>query len=188
MLLRRVARPLLSAIFISGGVNQLLNPEGHQQAGQQVLDKAAPVLDKAGQRLPGQGTPSDQTWVMVDGGVKVGAGALLALGWAPRLAATALAASLIPTTLATHRFWEMQEGDERQAQQIHFFKNCGLLGGLLLAAVDTEGKPSLGWWAKRAARTAEKALSGASDTVEDVTSRASDVLDDVADRLPALSR
>ena len=33
----------------------------------------------------------------------------------------------------------------------HFFKNVSMLGGLLIAAVDTEGKPGLAWRAKNAA-------------------------------------
>jgi hypothetical protein len=35
---------------------------------------------------------------------------------------------------------------------MHFVKNLGLLGGLILAAVDTEGEPSLSWRAKRSVR------------------------------------
>jgi hypothetical protein len=36
-------------------------------------------------------------------------------------------------------------------QRIQFFKNVSMLGGLLLAALDTEGRPSLSWRAHRAA-------------------------------------
>jgi hypothetical protein len=35
---------------------------------------------------------------------------------------------------------------------MHFLKNLGLLGGLLLAAADTEGRPSIGWRAERLLR------------------------------------
>ncbi len=156
-MLRRIARPLLAGIFISGGVDQLLKPEPKAKSAQPIVEKAAPALDQAGQKLPVP-VPSDATaWVQVDGAVKVGGGLLLALGRMPRLAAAALAASLLPTTLAEHRFWEMQDKSERAAQQIHFFKNCSMLGGLLLAVADTEGKPSVGWWGRRAARTAKRA-------------------------------
>jgi hypothetical protein len=41
---------------------------------------------------------------------------------------------------------------------MHFLKNLGLLGGLILAAFDTEGAPSLGWRAKRQARELETAI------------------------------
>jgi putative oxidoreductase len=49
----------------------------------------------------------------------------------------------VPTTLAGHPFWEKEDPADRRAHQIHFLKNIGMLGGLLLAAVDTEGRPSL---------------------------------------------
>ena len=42
---------------------------------------------------------------------------------------------------------------------MHFFKNLGLLGGLILAALDTEGEPSLSWRAKRRGRQIEAALA-----------------------------
>ena len=146
MLLRRVARPLLAGIFITGGIAQLRDPEGHAKA-------AHPVLDQVAGLVPVQQPPSNLTLVRVDAGVKVGAGVLLALGKAPRLAATALAATLVPTTLAGHRFWEEEDPELRAQQQIHFVKNLGLLGGLMLAAADTEGKPSLAWRARHAGRT-----------------------------------
>ena len=57
----------------------------------------------------------------------------------PRLSAAVLATSLVPTTLAGHRFWEAP-AETRQQQQLHFFKNLSLLGGLLIAAGDTDGQ------------------------------------------------
>jgi uncharacterized membrane protein YphA (DoxX/SURF4 family) len=39
-------------------------------------------------------------------------------------------------------------------QRIHFLKNVSMLGGLILAATDTNGRPSLGWRAKKTAQTA----------------------------------
>jgi uncharacterized membrane protein YphA (DoxX/SURF4 family) len=86
------------------------------------------------------------------------AATLLATGRLPRVAATVLAVSLVPTTLAGHRFWEGTDPQARAAQRIHFLKNTAMLGGLILAAVDTEGRPSLGWRARRAARRAVRAL------------------------------
>jgi putative oxidoreductase len=65
----------------------------------------------------------------------------------------------VPTTLAGHRFWEEDDPARRHQQQIHFFKNLGLLGGLVLAAADTGGAPSLGWRARRAARRVRRKVS-----------------------------
>jgi uncharacterized membrane protein YphA (DoxX/SURF4 family) len=146
MLLRRIARPLLAGVFISGGIAQLRDAEGHAKA-------ASPVLDKVAGLAPTAQPPSNVTLVRADASIKVGAGLLLALGKAPRLSAAALATSLVPTTLAEHRFWEMRDPEQRKAHQIHFVKNLGLLGGLLLASADTAGKPSVAWRARRVGRT-----------------------------------
>jgi uncharacterized membrane protein YphA (DoxX/SURF4 family) len=92
--------------------------------------------------VPQAPIPSDpKTLVRVNGAVQIVSGLMLATGKAPRLAAAALATSLVPTTLAAHRFWD--EGDPATASQQRtlFFKNLSAGGGLLLAAVDTEGKP-----------------------------------------------
>jgi putative oxidoreductase len=69
--------------------------------------------------------------VRLNGAAMVAGGAALTLNKLPRLAALGLLASLIPTTMAGHSFWEM-EGADRKAQEIQFYKNLGLFGGLLV--------------------------------------------------------
>ncbi len=88
--------------------------------------------------------------VKVNAGAMVGAGLLLSTGKLPRLSSVVLAGTLVPTTLAGHRFWEEEDPERKAQQQVHFMKNLGLLGGLILAAVDTEGRPGLAWRAKHA--------------------------------------
>jgi uncharacterized membrane protein YphA (DoxX/SURF4 family) len=68
--------------------------------------------------------------------VQVTAGALLVLGKAPRLSALALAGSLIPTTLAGHSYWKIEDPATRKAQRIQFHKNLAMIGGLLFAVLD----------------------------------------------------
>ncbi|MFD4368716.1 DoxX family membrane protein [Rhodococcus sp. NPDC058521] len=158
MLVRRIARPLLSTIFIAGGIDALKNPSGKAQA-------AAPLIDKSTEALPSSVTdtvPTDvETLVKINAAVQIGGGVLLATGKAPRFASLALAGSLVPTTLAGHDFWNENDPAQRSAQRIAFLKNVSLLGGLLIASVDTEGKPSLGWRGRRAARNAQASLAGA---------------------------
>jgi putative oxidoreductase len=75
--------------------------------------------------------------------VQVLGGALLALGVAPRLSALALAGSLIPTTLAGHSYWAVEDPAARKQQRIQFHKNMAMLGGLLFAVLDEPGdRPS----------------------------------------------
>ena len=140
---RRIARPLLASMFISGGVDAIQSPEGK-------VKSAAAVTEPLKARFAF--LPEDPaTLIRLNGMVQVGAGGLLALGKFRRLASWALVASVIPTTYAGHRFWDEVDDDARTQQRVHFLKNLGLLGGLILAATDTEGAPSLGWRARRRA-------------------------------------
>jgi uncharacterized membrane protein YphA (DoxX/SURF4 family) len=70
-----------------------------------------------------------------------------------------LATTLIPTTLAGHAFWAEEDPQARAQQRIQFLKNASMFGGLLLAALDTEGRPSIPWRAKRAAHQAAEHVS-----------------------------
>jgi uncharacterized membrane protein YphA (DoxX/SURF4 family) len=150
MLLRRIARPLLAGTFVYGGIGELRDPKSHAQL-------AEPVVNTVVNRVPIERAPSAITVVKLDAGIKLGAGILLALGKAPRLAAAVLAADLVATTLAGHRFWESEDPRERTDQLIHFLKNLGLLGGLLITTADTAGKPSLAWRGRHAGRAATAA-------------------------------
>lgn len=126
-LVRTLARPMLSAVFISGGVDQLRHPDAKAA-------KVEPVTDLISRSVPR--APKDpETLIRINGAVQVGAGVLFALGRFPRLSALVLAASLVPTTAGGHRFWEETDPGQRSAQQIHFLKNAGLFGGLLFAAI-----------------------------------------------------
>ena len=162
MLVRRIARPLLASSFVYGGIDTLRNPQSRVPGAAPVVEQITAAAD---QQLPVQVPRDVEQWVKIDAGVKVAAGSLLALGKLPRLSALALSASIVPTTLAGHRFWEHDDPKERFGQMSHFLKNLGLLGGLLIAAVDTEGRPSVGYRARRAATKAadstEKSLERA---------------------------
>ncbi len=123
--IRRVSRPLLASMFIYGGIDSVRNPDAKAKRADTVT---GPLAD----RLP---IPDDPVaLVRFNGAVHVGAGSLLALGKFPRLAALVLAGSLVPTTIAGHRFWEEDDPQAKAGQQIQFFKNLSMLGGLLIAA------------------------------------------------------
>ena len=148
---RRLARPLLASIFVVGGWDALWNPEGKVKKAVAVTD---PLAEKAGV----EGLDA-ATLVRVNGAVQIAGGMLLAVGKFRRPAAVALIGSIIPTTYAGHRFWEESDPTTRAQQKMHFLKNVGLLGGLILAAFDTEGEPSLAWRAKRQARQLESTVT-----------------------------
>ena len=140
---------MLASMFVVGGVNSLKNAEGAAQAAKPVTDRMVPLAQKAAPNVP---IPTDpKTWVRINAGVHIVAGLALATGRAPRISSLALAATMVPTTVAGHPFWEERDPATKANQRIHFFKNVSMLGGLLLAGVDTEGKPGLAWRAKHAA-------------------------------------
>ncbi|MBS9371857.1 DoxX family protein [Rhodococcus sp. B50] len=158
MLVRRIARPMLASIFIAGGIDALRKPEPKAGAAQPGLDQAVNALPASiTDRLPS----NPETLVQINAAVQIGAGTLFALGKAPRLSALALVGSLVPTTVAGHDFWNVEDPEARAQQRTQLIKNVSLIGGLLIAAVDTEGKPSLGWRGRRAARAAQKSVAAA---------------------------
>jgi uncharacterized membrane protein YphA (DoxX/SURF4 family) len=149
---RLIARPMLASMFIQGGIDSLRNPQPRAAAARPVTERLVPLLQRVVPQLPNDPV----SLVRINGAVQVAAGHALATGKAPRTSAVVLAASLVPTTAAGHRFWEKQDPAERAQQRVHFFKNVSMLGGLLIAAGDTEGRPGVAWRARRAARDARR--------------------------------
>jgi uncharacterized membrane protein YphA (DoxX/SURF4 family) len=133
---------MLASIFIYGGVDALRNPGPR-------IDEAEDLVDQLSDRV--DAVPDDTAMlVRANGALQVGAGLALATNTMSRPAALALAASLVPTTVAGHRFWEQEGSASRQGQLVHFLKNLGLLGGLIITALDTEGEPGVAWRAQHA--------------------------------------
>jgi len=170
---------MLAGMFIFGGIDSLRDPASKEAVASNVAPGIADSL----------GISADTVQlVRINGAVQVTAGTLLALGKLPRLSACALALSLVPTTWAGHRFWEQTDKQEKKKHQIQFLKNVGLLGGLIFAANDTGGRPSVSWAARRAARKAAKRASKAASRVsknvahiaQDASSTASGLVQRVA--------
>jgi uncharacterized membrane protein YphA (DoxX/SURF4 family) len=147
---------MLASIFIAQGLETFRRPE-------RVAARAEPVVRPLAERLSFVPDKTEEA-VRINGAVQVVAGTLLALGRWPRLAAFTLAATLVPTTLAGHRFWETEDEQERRQQRIHFLKNASMLGGLLIASADTAGNPSLAWRSRHAAHTARREVKLATRT------------------------
>ena len=157
MVLRRIARPLLSVAFVGQGVNSLLNPKAAAEA-------AAPAVDGL-QSLPdpvGSSIPSDpETVARITAAVQVGGGLLLATGKLPRVASAALALTVLPANLGTHTFWNEPDPEVKARKRQQFLTDLSLVGGLLIASADTAGKPSLGWRGRRAAERLSERVSAA---------------------------
>ncbi|GAB3866893.1 DoxX family protein [Dactylosporangium cerinum] len=150
--MRTAARSMLAAIFVIQGWAAFRDPA-------KLAGKARPVTDRLEPKLKAvhPSLPTDaETLVRVNGAAQVAGGLLLATGHATTPAALVLAGSLVPTTLAGHAFWEIDDPAQRNQQRINFLKNLGLIGGLLFAALDNEGRPSLAWRSRNTARAARR--------------------------------
>ena len=131
----------LAARILSGSTYAVLGFDALRAPGVRV-DQAGPLLATMRRVLP---LPEDdELLVRANAGVQTGAGALLALGMRPRLSAVALIGSLIPTTLAGHAFWAVEDPNDRKLQRVQFHKNLAMIGGLLFAALAESGKEATG--------------------------------------------
>ncbi|GAA2634098.1 DoxX family membrane protein [Streptomyces axinellae] len=146
--LNLASRPLLGLFFVSAGIDSLRDPDPRAQVAKPLLDKARAQVSV----LP----DDDVLLVRINAGVQVAAGAMLTLGKLPRLSALALAASLLPTTLAGHSFWEHEDPGERASHQIHLGKNVAILGGLLAVVSDASHQARAHAWHERARKARTK--------------------------------
>ncbi len=157
---RRLARPMLASSFIYGGVQALKNTPALAEASRPVNDEIRGLAQKVAPQV--KVPADDKTLVRINAGIHIVAGLGLATGRAPRLCSLALAATLVPTTVAGHPFWKEKDKDERAKQSSQFYKNLSMLGGLVLAGLDTEGRPGIAWRTSHAVGNASKAVGAAS--------------------------
>lgn len=139
MLVRRLARPMLASMFIVGGIDTLRRPQPKVEAAEAL----------------GLQDNTEQV-VKVNAVAQLVGGLAFATNRLPRVSALVLAGTLVPTTAAGHRFWEYGDPTQRADQTQHFIKNVSMLGGLLLAVVDTEGRESVARKTKRVSRSAAR--------------------------------
>ena len=130
--LRPAARIFTGSTYVLLGFDALRAPGAR-------VEQAGPVLAAVRKAVP---LPEDDELVVrANAAVQVLCGALLMAGRAPRLASLALAGSLIPTTLAGHSYWTIEDPDVRKIQRIQFHKNLAMIGGLIFSALDEPRTP-----------------------------------------------
>ncbi|MGW4629185.1 DoxX family protein [Streptomyces rubiginosohelvolus] len=149
--LRRVARPLMAAKFIRDGIAAVRDPALPDPPDDARGEREAPALATRVPFLP----EDPEQLVRLQGAVQLGAGVLLALGRAPRLASAALAVTLVSSALTAGG----RGPEDGSARRVDLLTDLSLLGGLLIAAADTHGKPSLAYRTRRTAAHASDAVS-----------------------------
>jgi uncharacterized membrane protein YphA (DoxX/SURF4 family) len=157
MLIRRIARPLLSAVFIGQGIETLRNPSVTLEATEPTVAALRTLPEPYGDKVPS----NPETVARINAAVQVSGGLLLATGKLPRIASAALAVTVIPGSLGGHLFWNEKDPQRKAEQRRALLTDLSLLGGLIIAAADTAGKPSLGWRGRQAAGRLSEAVSSA---------------------------
>ena len=150
-LVRRIARPLLAAPFVFEGVRTALHPEREIDVYPQAFD----AVDSAIAKSSVPDVVDARTVVRVAGAVAAGAGVLYATNRYPRAAAVTLLATTSIGWAGRKKVWELR-GEELTQEVQSILTDAGLLGGVLLAAVDHAGRPSLGYRANKFIERSQK--------------------------------
>jgi putative oxidoreductase len=163
ILVRRIARPMLASPFLVAGVEAVKHPVTTDA----ISERAAQAVVK---RIPKIPEPEAETAVRIEGAVMTGAAVLLALGRAPRIASIALLATVLPPLVERAREIRSDEksGDpaERAEKRMQLLGQIGVVGGLLIAAADTAGKPSMGRRAASTSRHTRRAIEHAAHSAQ----------------------
>lgn len=152
--IRRLARPLLAAPFLAGGIDALKRPGPH------VAD-----VERAG-------LPEPKKVVQGVNATKVVAGLALATGRLPRLSSLALAATSAAAAAVHHPFWKESEPARKGQVRTQFLADLGLLGGLLVSAADTGGRESVPHAAARISRRAARKAARTTERAQQQAERA----------------
>lgn len=139
---------MLSATFIARGVEALRSPKPAADAARPTVATLSRLPDPVGANVP----TDPELVARATAAVQIAGGLLLATGRLPRLASAALALSVVPGSLGGHTFWQESDPQRKAEERRAFLTDLSLIGGLIIAAADTEGRPSLGWRGRRAAR------------------------------------
>lgn len=150
-IVRFVARPLLASSYIAAGVDRLKNSDN-------TAEQLRPALQRIGSSVPSAKAIANNEKLVAKlvGGAQVGAGVLLGLGKLSRLAALVLVAGSALNAVVEFRSADSSTKEGRTDRRNQLLKNVSLIGAVLLAAVDTNGHPSLAWRAEHFAQDARR--------------------------------
>ncbi|MEX5270056.1 DoxX family membrane protein [Kocuria sabuli] len=153
-IVRRIARPLLATGYVANGVESFRNSS-------RAAQHLAPAASAAAKAFP-QAAPALQNPAVVAQGLaaaQIGAAVLFGLGRLPRLSAGVLLTTSALNAYADYRAAEADTAEQKADRRTTAFKNASLVGAVMLAAVDTEGNPSLLWRAEHLAGDVRKSAS-----------------------------
>ena len=149
---------MLASFFIVNGAKAALKPATRGEDAEPVAAKSVPLAQRLVPASVASFVPEDTaSLVRLSGIAQVLGGLGLATGVARRASSAVLAVSMIPHLMAARPGIGATPADKEHARSI-LLRNVALLGGVLIAARDTQGQPSLGWQARnQAERLADEA-------------------------------
>lgn len=118
-------RILFSLIFLSGGLNHLMNSS-------QTSAYAA-----------SSGVPAATAMVIISGIIALLGALSIILGYKAKTGAWLIVLFLVPVTFTMHKFWTVTDPMMSQMQMAMFMKNIALIGGALLISYFGAGPVSL---------------------------------------------
>jgi putative oxidoreductase len=119
-----VGRILLALIFITSGFSKITGFEGTVGY------------------IASKGLPLPQLGAIIAIAVELGGGILIAIGYKARWAALAVGIFTIVAGIFFHNYWAV-EGAAKMGQQINFWKNVSITGGMLMVFAFGPGRYSL---------------------------------------------
>lgn len=87
--------------------------------------------------------PMPMVLAVASGVVELAASILVTIGYKARWAALVLAIFTILAALLFHNYWTFEDAAARSAQYLNFWKNVGILGGLLMIVAFGPGRYSV---------------------------------------------
>ena len=136
-----LARLLMAALFLPSGIGKAMN----------FAPFAGSLADK--------GLPYAEVWAYAAVAAEILGPIALILGVLPSSTAFLLLVFVVLATGISHRYWEFADAAARRSQEISFYKNIGIMAGLLFYFVGGAGNWSVAGLMSR--KTSEPAKAAA---------------------------
>jgi putative oxidoreductase len=120
-----VGRLLMAALFLPSGIGKAMN--------------FAPFASS----LADNGLPYAEAWAAAAVAIEILGPIALILGLLPSWTALVLVAFVAVASAMSHRYWELAEEAAHRSQEFNFFKNLGIMAGLLFYSQSGAGAWSI---------------------------------------------
>lgn len=149
---------MLASFFVVQGAKSALKPDEFVASAEPVAERLVPLAQRVAPASVSNYIPDDtKKLVRYSGIAQVVGGLGLATGIGRRGSSALLSASMVPHVLAS-RAPKNATPEQKSTARALLLRNVALLGATLLAAQDTQGRPSLAYRASREQRKLSKAV------------------------------